>query len=253
KALDVFAHIERTDALRAGSSNLEERARDIRYTFLRETAASIGARVIATGHNQDDQVETILLRLLRGSGLTGLIGMQAHQADLVRPLLELTRADIRHYAHAHKIPHRIDASNQDLRFVRNRVRRLLLPLLTKYFNPNLRETLTRSASLLAEDKSCLDDFTSTLYARLVKERRTTTGIEPSIDAAELTELPKALQRRLIRSMSKVADPQARLGHSVALEQALVALASHSKGVQFPLGGSLTLSRAKGTVRISFAK
>jgi tRNA(Ile)-lysidine synthase len=258
KELGIFAHVEQTDAIKINTPNLEERARDVRHRFLREVAREVGASAIVLGHTQDDQVETLLLRLLRGSGLTGLTGMQVREGMLVRPLLGVTRATVRQYAHERGIPHREDESNRDVRFARNRVRHVLLPMLTQYFNPNLRETLTHSAELLADDEHFLQELTSTLYAKLVKEHRieaktsTTPTIETSIASSELTQLPLALQRRLVRAMSKTTAPQMRLGHSRALDTALATLAQHGDGVKFPLGERLTLQRSRGTVRVTLA-
>jgi len=256
KALDVYLHVEQTDEIKPTTPNLEERARDVRHAFFKETAEEIGATAIVLGHTQDDQVETLLLRLLRGSGLLGLVGMQSSERSgeftLLRPMLGLTRDAVRRYAHERGIPHREDASNRDLRFARNRVRHMLLPMLTKYFNPNVRETLTRSAELVTEDERFLDDLAATLYAKLVKERQTERGTESAISSDELIALPLALQRRIVRSMSRVAAPRERLGHSVALDNALRTLATHRDGVKFSLGAGLTLQRLQGTVRVTLA-
>ncbi|MFO0704889.1 MAG: tRNA lysidine(34) synthetase TilS [Candidatus Andersenbacteria bacterium] len=259
KELGLFVHIEQTNALQPTSPNLEERAREIRYRFLRETAAEIKANAIVLGHTQDDQVETVLLRLLRGSGLTGLSAMQVREGMFVRPLLGASRQTVRAYAHARGIPHREDASNRDLRFARNRVRHVLLPMLHQYFNPNLGQTLVESAQLITEDEHFLQELTDTLYRKLVKEQRATETSGPagqavlqaSIASQELMQLPRALQRRLVRAMTHRLAPRQRLGHSRALEQALRGLAQDERGVKFPLGGRLTLHRSQGTVRLTF--
>lgn len=254
--LGLFLHVHRTDEVRrASSGNLEERARDVRYKYFREVAREVGASAIALGHTQDDQVETVLLRLMRGSGLTGLVAMQPRQGQLVRPLLNLSRAEVRAYAHERGIPHRLDASNRDLRFARNRVRHLLLPMLERYFNQQIKETLARSAELVTEDEHFLQELTEKMYGKLVKERRDGRdglGVEVSIKSDELTDLPLALQRRLVRAMSRAAAPKVQLGHGIALDQALSTLAAHGDGVTLELGDRLTMTRKSGTVRITFS-
>ncbi|MFH0830624.1 MAG: tRNA lysidine(34) synthetase TilS [Parcubacteria group bacterium] len=250
RELGLYLHLHRTDEVRREQGNLEERARQVRYQFFTEVAREVGANVIALGHNLDDQVETLLLRVLRGSGLKGLSGMQARQGLLVRPLLAIPRANIRVYAHERGIPHREDASNRDLRFGRNRVRHILLPLLERYFNPGIRETLAQSAKVVAEDERFLDELCAKLYGKLVKEQPSPQGTIVSIASTELTDLPPALQRRLVRTMSQTALPQLRPAHSIALDQALKTLAASPDGLLLQLGEQLTLTRRRGTVRIS---
>ena len=113
------------EARRRGAG-IEETARDLRYTFLEQTADRVGAGVIATAHNADDNVETLLLHLVRGSGLQGLTGIPPRRGEVVRPLLTTSRAEIMDYLEEHHIPHREDSSNSDEAFTRNRLRREIL-------------------------------------------------------------------------------------------------------------------------------
>ncbi len=135
--------------------NLEASARQQRYGFLLRVAAEAGAAWIATGHTADDQAETVLFRLLRGSGLKGLAGIPATRelspgVTLVRPMLSLRRSDVLAHLQAHGLPHREDASNADLRFTRNRIRHELIPHLETTYNPALVEVLSRLAQQAGE-------------------------------------------------------------------------------------------------------
>jgi tRNA(Ile)-lysidine synthase len=148
--------VERIDvAARAKGANLEATARRLRYQWLAETALQVGARWVATGHTADDQAETVLHRLLRGSGLAGLRGIAARReaapgVGLVRPLLQITRAEILAYLNALGHPFRVDSTNSDLSYTRNRIRAELLPYLAAHYNPAVSRILARLAEQAGE-------------------------------------------------------------------------------------------------------
>lgn len=154
---------------RAEAVNLEALARRERYRWLAETAQAHGIKYIATGHTANDQAETVLHRLLRGTGLRGLRGIAARRVPasgvcehpdvgltLIRPLLAATRADILAYLHELGQSYREDASNSDLRFTRNRIRHELLPLLAEQYNPAIVRVLTSLAEQ-AEETYCIEE------------------------------------------------------------------------------------------------
>ena len=132
----------------------EAAARRARYDFLRGCARRTGINKVALGHQSDDQAETVLMRILRGSGPEGLGGMRPRSERnglvLVRPLLLLSREEIEAYLEARSLKFRRDRSNRDLRFTRNRIRHRLLPLLAREYNPRIREILSHLASLEAD-------------------------------------------------------------------------------------------------------
>jgi tRNA(Ile)-lysidine synthase len=132
----------------ASGRNLEAAARQARYEWLQSVAKSEGLDCVATGHNANDQAETVLFHLLRGTGLTGLRGIARHRriaadVQVIRPLLSANRADIERYLNSLSQPWRQDSSNADRRFRRNRIRHELLPLLERDFNPRVAEALAR--------------------------------------------------------------------------------------------------------------
>jgi tRNA(Ile)-lysidine synthase len=172
---------ERADVGRLVSEsgdNLEQAARRARYEFLSEAARRAGARAVLTGHTLDDQAETVLLRLLRGSGSEGLGGMRPErkleeggEVSLRRPLLEWARrAETEGYCRERGVEFRADEMNEDERFSRVRVRRTLLPLL-ETFNPRAAESLSRAAWLLREESAALEGFA----ARLLEDARVEVG------------------------------------------------------------------------------
>lgn len=146
--LKLPVHIERREVPAGG--NLEATARRIRYDWLRELAQAAGADFVATGHTADDQAETVLFRLLRGTGLHGLRGIArkrrlADGVSLIRPLLDVRRSELEAYLAALQQPWRRDASNADRRFTRNSIRHDLLPKLAGEYNPRVVESLVRLA------------------------------------------------------------------------------------------------------------
>ena len=147
----------------------EAAARSARYDFLRETAEKLGARFVTVAHTADDQVETVLHRLIRGTGLVGLAGMPfvrplSPSVTLVRPLLHIRRGEVIEYLSAIGQDFRIDATNTDLQYTRNRLRHELLPSLRKYYNAEADEALLRIALQAEESQQVI----STLAADLTK-------------------------------------------------------------------------------------
>jgi tRNA(Ile)-lysidine synthase len=179
-------------ARRRGIS-LEMAAREARYAFLVRTARTVKADVIATAHTADDQVETILLKLLRGAGRGGLSGMAAATTvggiPLLRPLLEVSRREIESLLREQQIPWREDESNRDPAFLRNRVRHELLPLLERDYNPNIRATLLRSREVMAAEDAWLDEIARGILEDCAPDATLST---------QLQGYPLAARRRVIR-------------------------------------------------------
>jgi tRNA(Ile)-lysidine synthase len=176
-------------ALRDGPG-LEARARQARYDALEELADRTGATWIATGHTRHDQAETVLMRLVRGSGRRGLGGIRAVRGRIVRPMLDVGRTDVRVYLAARGVRPAVDATNADLRHLRNRVRRLVLPLLAQECNPRVVEHLAALADRLADE----DDLLAAQAAR----RAVALGVGEQLPVTVGQEHP-ALARRIVRS------------------------------------------------------
>ena len=192
--------------LDARQPGLEAAARSARYTCLAGCAQQVGADAIVTGHTADDQVETILLHLIRGSGIDGLTGMRAcaplptDRVDLpvlIRPLLAITRAETEATCRAFGIKAAHDPSNRDPAFLRNRVRSELLPLLRE-FNPAVGCALRRLAATARTDLDALETLTARARAALDVERRDTAL---GVSRAELQGQPAAIRRRLLRALA----------------------------------------------------
>ena len=176
-------------------SSREARARDVRQRFLIETAREIGAHKVALGHTRNDQAESFLLRLLRGSGARGLAGTYpVVDGFIIRPLIDVGRADLVAYLREKHLSYRVDATNRDLSLTRNRVRRKLLPLLEREFNPAIVETLAHTAELLRDEDGFLGGLAEAKYREIVSRR----GDGVVLRARTLQELPVPVRRRILR-------------------------------------------------------
>jgi tRNA(Ile)-lysidine synthase len=180
--------------------NLEDAGRRARIAFLDEVSRTYGATAVVLAHHADDQAETVLMRLLRGSGMTGLSGMAyCNSRGYVRPLLDITRAEIELYLRECGIGWREDASNSDTVYLRNRIRHDLLPLLETY-NPAIRTTLAATAPILGGDEALLEELTAQSFSETcrIEEGRVVCAI------GKLTELSPPLRRRVLRMAFKQA-------------------------------------------------
>ncbi|HKZ03665.1 MAG TPA: tRNA lysidine(34) synthetase TilS [Pyrinomonadaceae bacterium] len=196
------AAIRQTKHLR--KDNLEQAARRKRYEFLQQTASEQNSYIVLTAHTLDDNAETILMRLLRGSAAEGLSGMEAvrplggdSQTLLVRPLLSWAkRSDTQAYCRLRRIEPRIDEMNEDERFTRVRIRKQLLPLMAS-FNNRIVETLSRTATLLREDAAVLAAEANQLLLRAMIDPPAGEKIA-ALDVKTLVQAPAAIRRRALR-------------------------------------------------------
>lgn len=173
--------------------SLEAVGREERYRLLRQEAKKWQARAIAVAHHRNDQAETVLLHVLRGSGLSGLKGMRPKSGDIIRPLLDLTRQEIDEYIEKQQLQPCHDETNDSDVFARNRIRLRLLPYLKQY-NPAIIADLNRLALLAQADDDFLQQETARVYAALVVRQQKTV----CIDKKKFLAQPLAIQRRIIR-------------------------------------------------------
>jgi tRNA(Ile)-lysidine synthase len=224
--------------------SLEEAAREVRYDFLSEIAASIGANRVAVGHTLDDHAETILLHLVRGTGTRGLRGLQPvtqwqsleKRLTVVRPLLEIQRNETAEYCTSHQLQPRLDTTNLSLAPMRNRIRLELLPLLKSY-NPQVVEALLRMARIAGDDIAYLEKEATRLWRRVASRY----GEAIVLDKKALLKLSPGIQRYLIRLaiediVGNLKDIEAR--HIEELMQALNKPAG--KQISLPYGLVFTI-------------
>jgi tRNA(Ile)-lysidine synthase len=189
-------------------SSIEAAARAARYEFLERAAARLQAGRIAVGHTRDDQAETYLLRLLRGAGPRGLGGIRPRVGNIVRPLIDATRAHVVEYLRAHDMPWREDESNADVAIPRNRVRHELIPFLAERFTPGIVDVLAREAAIAQEDAEWLDQAAIEIAPTIVLVNSPQHG-GVRLDRRALEVAPPALARRVVRDALGAASGRAK--------------------------------------------
>jgi len=185
----------------------EEAARTIRYSFLSEAAAAVGADRIAVGHTRDDQAETVLMKLVRGAGPIGLAGIYPRRGNVVRPLLEVSRSSLRAWLETVGASWMEDETNADVANPRNRMRLKVLPELAETLGGDPRPSIARAATLVREDSEWLESQADAHFEQLVK--RDEGGL--LADLKGVRALPTPLQRRVLRRALSELAAQAEVG------------------------------------------
>lgn len=208
--------------------SIEEIARNQRLRFFFSVAKKIGANKIALGHNQDDQAETVLMRLIRGTGLSGLGSISPKRKIdnwvIIRPLIETQRNVIESYLNRRKIKPRIDSSNKEMVYFRNRIRNRLIPELIKDYNPNIKQALANVAQIAAGDYDYLENSAVKALNRLKRpltQRRGNSAQGLRLDLSRLLRLHPAIQRLILRlSIARIKGTTRRLSfkHTKEIEE-----------------------------------
>lgn len=173
---------------------VEEAGRKARYNFFDEILEKTDAQKIAIAHNKNDKVETVLMHILRGSGISGLKGIEAKRGKYIRPLIECERNEIEEYCTEKNLQPRIDKTNFENEYTRNKVRNLLIPYIQKEFNPNLIKTIDRLSNLVAEEENYMDKQVQKIYEEiLISENEK----EIQLDLKTFNLQEKVIKSRLI--------------------------------------------------------
>ncbi len=182
---------------RLGGLSPQDAARRIRFHFFYDLLQKHHAQKIALGHNADDQVETVLLRLIRGSGLQGLKGiLPIREGKVIRPLLEVWKEEIESFAVEKRIPFLLDSSNLKKDYLRNRIRLSLIPFIEGEYQPHFRETLLRTSTILREENDYLERGAEEAYQKIIHAAKDTLSFKFS----EYQSLHQAIQWRVIKKI-----------------------------------------------------
>lgn len=234
--LDVELYTESGDTpayAREMGMSMEEAARELRYAFLERAAGKLACDYIATAHNADDNAETVIFNLVRGSGARGLGGIPVQRGHIIRPLLSVTRQEIEAYLNENSIEHISDSTNLSDDYSRNLIRHQVLPVL-KTINPGLVGSLCRTAALMRQDEDCLDAMARSFIEENARG--------DAVDCKALLSLHEALSSRVLRLMC----PRSL---SAAHVKALMELAA-GEGLGFCDVSGLRVRREQG--RLCFA-
>ena len=230
--------------------SLEEIGREERYRFLNETAEACGARKIATGHHRDDQAETVLINLIRGSGIAGLKGIAPVRDDrIIRPLLDVSRGEILEFLNREGFAYRVDSSNTDPIYLRNRIRNDLIPDLEASYNPRIVTGLCHMAEIVRRE----DDYLQNVVRQILHG----WGIIPGADEIHLPtraflEFHEAIQGRIIKCLIEAATPSGK-GIGFRHIEAVLALLRppyHDRKTSLDLPCLICVEKEEGALRIS---
>jgi tRNA(Ile)-lysidine synthase len=214
--------------------NIEAQGRKARKEFFQFLVRQQGFTKIALAHNREDRVETFMLHLMRGAGTEGLVSLAPSSGTTIRPLIETPRADIEAYLRAQNQPWRVDATNSDISFARNRMRHEILPLLSATFNPRLLDGLTRTLTVLQDEHDWMSSMTAEWLAHHEGEK--------GIDVEALRTAPAALARRVIRARLRQEGSHLTDLTFEHVEAVRGLLAEGKSGKVIPLPGGITAAR-----------
>ena len=173
----------------------EEAGRKVRYDFFEEVLQKTGSNKIAIAHNKNDKIETIIMHLLRGSGLSGLKGIEPIRDNkYIRPLIECERQEIEQYCKNRKLQPRIDKTNFENEYTRNKIRNIVIPYIKKEFNPNIIQTLSRLSEVATDESNYIDLETQRIYTKLLIEK---TDKQIILKLKEFNQQEKVIQKRLV--------------------------------------------------------
>ena len=223
--------------------SLEEAARNLRYQALEQIRHSYGAQAIAVGHTADDQAEEILLRLIRGSGSSGLSGMSLRHGTVIRPLLHEKKETLLRFLKNQSITFCEDSSNRDRRFLRNRIRLELLPYLENEYNRSMRQTLLQTAAILDEENSLLDEWTERSFPEMVYEKEE----QVILRLALFHQVHPAIQRRVLE---KICWQMASRPTFKTIES-LLRLSTAGKNREVHLSGGLRAIRQSDAIHFHY--
>lgn len=187
-----FANFNKNDIKKPNENLL----REFRYEFFEKIRSKLKADFIAAAHNADDQAETIIMKFLRGASLKGLSGMEIKSGYIIRPLLYSKRKDILDYLKKNKIGFRIDKTNLESDYLRNKIRNNLIPLLENEYNSNIKDTLTRNSEVIRNIYIFIRDYANLLLSEIAQEKNGFT----EIDYKKWTGLPEALKYETLRML-----------------------------------------------------
>lgn len=229
-------------------ANLEEKLREIRYAFFEKERKKRKFDLIAVAHNQNDQAETLLLRLLRGAAAQGLGAMRPRSGALIRPFLGTSRAEIEDFLRKQGQGWRTDATNKELRFFRNKVRQKLIPYLESNFNPAISSVLARTAEVLAQEQALVLQQTEEVksFSRKIKG-----GWE--VDVSGLLEKQLPFRRQALRFFSSSLLPAGKGWNFAQLEETEKIIKSRKSKVQKALIGGLRVERKGDKIKITSLK
>lgn len=198
RKINVEFYSKRIDVEKYANNNkigLEEAGRKVRYDFFEEILKKTNSNKIAIAHNKNDKVETIIMHLLRGSGISGLQGIEPIKGGkFIRPVIDIERAEIEEYCEKNGLEPRIDKSNFENKYTRNKIRNIVIPYIKEEFNPNIVETITRLSEIITEENQYLIKQTEQAYKQILIEEKEN---QITLKLKEFNNLDRVIKNRII--------------------------------------------------------
>lgn len=237
-ALELFVLYPKVD-----KKYSEKILRDVRYDFFEKIRKENDFEYIVVAHTLDDQVETFFMRLIRGAGLSGLASMKFRSGKVIRPLLNISKKEILEFLKKNKIVYRTDRTNMTNKFFRNKIRNILMPLLEKDFNPNVKEMVFANSLSIADDYSLLLGLAQKEYAKIFSK----TGVG---SVQKILALPDSLQRMVLREAIAETKENLQDINSAHTEEILKAIKSSKNKTQRVSFRGLKIVRNGDKLKIS---
>lgn len=242
KSLGIESYTKKVDVLQYSKEHkisFETAGREVRYAFFEGLMEKIPGSITATGHNANDNAESFIMHLLRGSGLTGLTGIKPVSGKIIRPLIEMPREEIEKYCEEKELTPRIDITNFDDEYTRNDVRLNVMP-------PLIKRGAVRSIARMTELLSAEEEFLVEYTALVAEKTLVCKGETITLDAKEFNNLPFAIQRRLVRFALKDTEKEISLTHI----DSVISIARKGYGGKYAkLPGGITAYYEKGKINI----
>lgn len=203
KKNNIECYIKRIDVEKIANTKkigTEEAGRKVRYEFFEEILQKTGSNKIGIAHNKNDKIETIIMHILRGSGISGLKGIEPKRDNkYIRPLIECERSEIEQYCEENKLEPRIDKTNLENEYTRNKIRNIVIPYIKKEFNPNIIETINRLSEVITEEDDYLEKETQKIYNKILLEKDDKQII---LKLKEFNEQETVIKNRIIILVTK---------------------------------------------------
>ena len=203
KKNNIECYIKRIDVEKIANTKkigTEEAGRKVRYEFFEEILQKTGSNKIGIAHNKNDKIETIIMHILRGSGISGLKGIEPKRDNkYIRPLIECERSEIEQYCEENKLEPRIDKTNFENEYTRNKIRNIVIPYIKKEFNPNIIETINRLSEVITEEDDYLEKETQKIYNKILLEKDDKQII---LKLKEFNEQETVIKNRIIILVAK---------------------------------------------------
>jgi tRNA(Ile)-lysidine synthase len=243
----LYKKLRITKKDRAKKMSPEETLREKRYSFFKGAADGLNARILATGHTLDDQAETVIMRVIKGSTIKGLVGILPKRGDggftVIRPLIEIEKDEIMTFLKKYGVPFRVDHTNQDENFFRNKIRARILPYLLRY-NPKLKRSLCLMAESLREDRAFIEE------EKRKRDLIRKNGESVSINLKDIVIQPRSLQREILRdAMIKSGGSVKKLTYRHWKDMDNF-LKFKRKGKSLDLPGGIIMRRGERTISLS---